>query len=103
GIHQTVGARARAAGGHGGASGAGSNRATQPTDPTAGSVLHDTGVHSEDVGAGFGAQVIGIGNVEVVAGDVDVEIVFERKSDGIVNREIELSVTHEGIDARRIS
>ncbi len=100
---QAVGAGADAAGGDGGAAGAGADRSAQAADAAAGRVLHDAGVDAENVGARLGAQQIGVGDVQVVAGDVDIEIVLERERDRVIDREIDLAVAHQGIDARRVA
>ncbi len=68
----------------------------------AGSILHDAGVDAEDGGAGLGAQHVGVGDVQVVARDGDIEIVFERQRNGVIQRKIELAVVHELVDARSV-
>ena len=55
-------------------------------DAAAGSVLHDAGVYSKNVGSGLGAQQIRLGDIQVVAGDVEIEIVLQRQRDGVVDR-----------------
>ncbi len=68
----------------------------------AGRVLHDAAVHTENAGAGFGAPDVGIGDVQVVAGDRDVEVVFERQRDRVVHRDVKFAIVHELVDARRV-
>jgi len=62
----------------------------EPTVPpeaahaAAGSILHDAGVSRlRMLAAGLGAQVIRVGDVQVVAGDINIEIVLERERDGV--------------------
>ena len=102
GADQTARACARAARAEGGATGAGADLAAEAADATAGSVLHDTGIYAEGRGPGFGAQHVGVGDVQVVARDGDVEIVLERERDGVVQRQIQLAIVHELVDARGV-
>ena len=44
----------------------------------------------------------GMGDFQIVAGDGDIEVVLERKGDGIVQRQVELAVVHQLVDARGI-
>ena len=103
GTNQAVGTRAHAAGSDRRAAGAGANCSTETAHAAAGGVLHDAGVDAENVGARLGAQIVSVGDVQVVAGDVDIEIVLERERDGVVDRKINLAVVHERVDARRIA
>jgi len=48
----------------------------------------------------FGAPDVGVGNVQVIARNGDVEIVFERQRHCIIHRNVELAVVHELVDAR---
>jgi len=48
--------------------------------------LHDARIYSEGRSAGLGAQHVSIGDVQVVARDGDIEIVFKREGNGIVQR-----------------
>ncbi len=86
----------------GGAAGAGADLSAEPADATAGSVLHHAGVHAESRCARFGAQDVGISDIQVIARDGDVEIVLERQRDGVIQRQVELAVVHELVDARGI-
>ena len=49
------------------------------------------------------APDVGIGDIQVVAGDGDVEVVFKRQSYRVVHRNVKLAIVHELVDARRIS
>ena len=102
GTHQAPRACACAARTESRATGAGADLAAESADAASGSVLHDAGIHAEGLGAGLGAQDIGVGDVQVVARDGDVKIVLERQRDGIVERQVELAVAHQGIDARGV-
>ena len=88
---------------NGGSTGAGAHRAAEAAHAAAGSVLHDAGIDAENVGARLGAQVIGVGDVEVVAGDIEVEIVLQSERNGVVDRKINLAVAHQRVDARRVA
>ena len=103
GLHQTRGARTRAA--------RASCRAAcarprgsraQTSHAAAGSALHHAGVHSPEISARLGAQNVGVGNGDVVAGDRQIQIVLEREIDRIFQRQIELSVTNQLVETGRI-
>jgi len=53
--------------------------------------------------ARLGTQIIRVGNVEVVAGDIKVEVVLKSESDGVVHRKINFSIAHERVDAWRVA
>src|ERR1700733_13153484 len=78
GTDQAVGTGADAANSQAGAAGGSPSACPDPAHAAAGSVLHDASVDAEDAGAGFRAQHVGIGNVQVVAGDRYIEVVLER-------------------------
>ena len=71
-------------------------------DAAARRVLHHSGIDAENAGARLRAQYVGIGDVQVVARDGDIEIILQRQSDGVIEREIKLAIVHELIDARRV-
>src|SRR3984957_10047668 len=100
GTDQPIGAGAYSARPETGTAGGSPGGCTDAADATAGSVLHHSGIDPENVSAGFGAQHIGVGNVQIVAGDGDVEIIFQRQSDGVIERKINLAIVHQGINAR---
>src|SRR5450432_552904 len=102
-VDQAIGAGAGAACRDRGAARAGADVTAEPANAAAGSVLHDAGVDAENAGAGSGSQQIRFGDVQVVAGDVEVEIVLQRERDGVVDGEINLAVAHERVDAWRVS
>ena len=99
GTHQSVGAGSCAAGGDGRATRSRANASAESSDAAAGRVLHDTGVDAENVGARFCTQHIGGSDVQVVSGNFDIEVVFEREGNGVVDREIDFAIMHERIDA----
>jgi hypothetical protein len=99
---QTAGASTRTTCAEGRSAGAGADLASQPTHAAAGSVLHNSRIHAESRGTGARAQDVGVGNVQVVAGDGDVKIVLQRERDRIIERQVELAVAHEGIDTGRV-
>ena len=100
---QAVGSGARAAGRDRGAAGARADRAAQSAYAAAGRVLHDAGIDAENAGARFCAQQIGIGDIQVIAGDIEIEIVLERERDGVIDGEINFAILHERVDARRVA
>ncbi len=95
-------ARARAARTESGASRTGADLAAESADAAAGSVLHHAGINAESRGAGFRAQDIGVSDVQVVARDGDIQVVLQRERDGVIERQVELAVPHQGIDARGV-
>ena len=57
-------------------------------------------VFTPSVGApAFARKNIGIGDVQVVARDGDVEIVLQRQRNRVIQRQIELALVHQRIDA----
>ena len=81
---------------------AGTDLSAETADAAAGSVLHHAAVDAENGSACFGAPDVSIGNIQVVAGDGDIEIVFERERDGVIHGDVELAVVHELVNARRV-
>ncbi len=56
-------------------------------------ILHDSGIRSQEVvGPGFRAQNICVGDVQVVARDSDIKIIFQRQRNRVINREHNLAV-----------
>ena len=85
-----------------GAAGSRADLAAEAADATARRVLHDARINTQGRSAGSRAQHIGIGDIQVVAGDGNIQVVLERESDGIVQRQVELAVVHELVDARGV-
>ena len=81
---------------------AGAHLCSESAHATAWRILHDSGVYAEGGRAGLGSPNVSIGDVEVVTGDGDVEIVFERQCNRFVHRDVEFAIMHELIDAGRI-
>src|SRR6202451_4199442 len=100
---QAVGAAARAARAQTGAAGGCAGVRPNATHAAARSIEYDSGVNAENAGASPGPQHVGVGNVQVIARNGDVEIVFQSQRDCIVQREIKLAVVHESVDTRAIS
>src|SRR5579862_4083360 len=94
---------ARSAGSDRGATGAGADGAAESAHAAARGVLDDSRIDAKNRGAGLGAEKIGIRNVQVVAGDLQVEIVFKSEGDRVIDREVNLTVMHERVDARGIA
>ena len=55
-----------------------------------------------DVTRGLGAEQIGVGQIETVALDFDVDIVFERQSDGVLQRQVQVPGAHQPVQAAGI-
>ena len=64
--------------------------------------LHNAEWHAEDLSARPGTQHVGVSNVEVVARDCDIQVIFECQSDRVIERQIELAIVHELVDAGRV-
>ena len=56
-------------------------------------------MNAQDRSASLRAQHVGVGDVQVVARDGDIEIVFERERNGVIERQIEFAVVHELVDS----
>ncbi len=50
----------------------------------------------------LGAQHVHLRNGQVIARNHQIEIVFKRQIDGVVQRQIELAVAHQRIEARGV-
>ena len=59
----------------------------------------ETGADTAQCVAGFGAQDVGVCNVEVYARDFDVVVVFKSEQDGVGKAEVQLAVAHDVVDA----
>ena len=64
--------------------------------------LHDCGIDAIHAAARPGARVVGFGDGEVIAEVGEIEVVFDRQSDGIVQRNVQLAVADQVLKARRI-
>ena len=82
-------------------SGSGSSRA-EAANPTARSSLHHAGIHAAENSAGTGSQYVHVGDRQIVPGDGQVEIVFQRQSDRILERQIQFAVTDQLSQQRRV-
>jgi hypothetical protein len=72
---------------------------TPPAATLARRILHDAGVHAQNIGSAFGPQNVGIGNVQVVACQHDVEIVLQGERNCIVDGQHDLAVVQQLINA----
>ena len=102
GADQTVRTGPDAARGDGRAAGSRANGAAESAYAAAGSVLHHPGVYAENVRPRLGTQQVSFGDVQVVAREFEIEIVFQSQRDRIVDRQIDLAVAHKGINSRRV-
>jgi len=66
-------------------------------------VLHDADVDAAKGSSCLSAQDVGAGDGDVVARDGQIEVVFQREIDGILQRELDDSVVYEAVEARRVS
>ena len=64
--------------------------------------MHDAARDTKNGRARFGAKDIGIGDIQVVARDGNIEIVLERQRDRVVQRKVELAIVHQRVDARGV-
>src|ERR1700722_13373616 len=80
---QPIGAGAYSARPETGTAGGSPGGCTDAAYAPAWSVLHHSGIDAENVGGGFGAQYIGAGNVQMVAGDGAAKIFSRCKSVGV--------------------
>ncbi len=63
------------------------------------STLNQSSSHTAHGSAGLGAQDVGVGDGQVIARDGQVEVVFQRHRDGVVQRKHQLAVVHGLIEA----
>jgi hypothetical protein len=69
---------------------------------SAGRVLHNAERHAQNGRTRLGPQHVGVGDVQVIARDGDVEIVLQRQRDRVIQRQIKLAVVHELVNPRRV-
>ena len=62
--------------------------------------MHHAAVDAQRAAARLGAQNIGVGDVQVVARDGDVEIVLQSQRHRVVDGEIQLAVLHQLVNPR---
>src|SRR5260370_37529076 len=72
------------------------------TDASARSVEYHAHRCAQNTGPSSGAQDVGVGDIQVEARDGDIEVVFEREGDGVVERKIEFAIMHELVNTRSI-
>src|SRR5580700_1965479 len=92
---------ARAARACSGAAGTGSGLPAESANTTARRILHYARKHAQNGCARLGPQDIGIGDVQVVARNPDVQIIFQGERDRIIDREHEFAILHELLNTRR--
>jgi hypothetical protein len=102
GTDQSIGAGADAARAEAGAASCCTSRGADASHAAARGVEHGADGCAQNAGSGFRAQDVGIGDVQVVTLDGDVEIILESESDGVAQGKVNPAVVHEGIDARGI-
>ena len=87
GIDQSARTGAGAAGASAGAAGARADRSAEAAGAAAGRTRDDAAVDAQRAAAGLGAQNVGVGNVQVVALNGDIEIVLQGQRDRVVHGE----------------
>src|ERR1039458_5044506 len=99
GLHQTGSAGARASRASGGAAGPGARCASsEATYTTARCASHDTCVDAAERSASLGSLNIGVGDGQVIAGDGQIEIVFQCQGNCVLQRDIQLAIADEAVD-----
>src|SRR5215831_3472781 len=96
---QAVGARAGTAGGNRRPACSRTDCAAKSANSPARRVLHDTSINAKDVRAGLCSKQISICDVQVVSGNLDIHVVLEGQCYGVIDREVDLAVAHERINA----
>src|SRR5579862_1988805 len=74
----------------------------ESADASARSSLHYSSVYAAEEASSLCAQDVGIRNRDVVSGDGEIEVIFERELDCVFQGEIQLPIAHQLVDARRI-
>jgi hypothetical protein len=64
--------------------------------------LHNLGIDAICHAASLGARIIRFRNGEVIAEVGEIEIVFDGKGDRVAQRNVQLSVADEALQARRV-
>src|SRR5512146_1117235 len=75
---------------------------TKSSDSTPRGSLHYACINASENASGFGSQNIGVRNRNVVPGNCNVKVVFEREVDRVLERNIKLTVMDQLIKPRRI-
>src|SRR6202044_2911620 len=102
GTYQTIGARANATGSQAGAARRSTSCGANSADAAARRVLHFSSIHAENGSSSPCSQNVRIGDIQVVAGNRNVEVILDCQRDSVIQREIKLAIVHQGIDARSI-
>ena len=76
--------------------------AAVPADSPPGRVLHHAGVDAAKNSSRFGTKNIGVCDRQVVASDGEIQIIFQRKINRILQRQIEFAIVDHLIQPRRI-
>jgi hypothetical protein len=103
GLHDAAGARTCTTRATGRAASASAGRtASEAAYTAAGSALHQTAGNAAGRSSGLGAQDIGVSDLQVVAGDCEIEIVLKRERDRVAERQRDLAVGEDRVGARGI-
>jgi hypothetical protein len=73
---------------------------TEASYTSTGSSLHDTGIYAAEESTCLGAEDVSVGDGDVIAGNRQVEIIFEGEIDCILQRKIEFALANELRQAR---
>jgi len=75
---------------------------TETSNPATRSSLHYAGVNTTKASATLRSQEIGIGNRQVIAGDCQVQIVFESEVNRVFQRQVQFAIADQTIQTWRI-
>ena len=99
-LDETAGTSTRTARATAGATRTAPGAGTEVRAAAAGGVPNDTGVDAAEDAACLSAENIGLGDGNVVASDGEVEIVFERELDSILEGQVKYPLRDEVVDVR---
>jgi hypothetical protein len=100
--NQTAQPGARAARSRAGAPSTRTHLGTNGALRAAGSIDHGIDIDAQGRTTGFGPQDVRVGDVEVVARNTDIQVIFEGERNRVIHGQIDLSILHQLIDARGI-
>ena len=95
GAHQSICTCTYAARSYAGAACSGADIPAEPAHAASGRVLHDPGIHAQNVIARLGAQNVCVCDVQVVTRQHEIEIVFQRQRNRVIHRQHDFAVMHQ--------
>src|ERR1019366_665896 len=103
GLHQTGGACACSSRASGCAAGSRARGASSEAAYTpARRASHDSCIDAAEGSASLGSLNIGVGDGQVISGNGQIEIIFQRQGDCVLQRDIQLAIADEAVDAWRV-